>query len=200
MPHVAEAETVGNVEGNMGGAIMRGAVAPPESQTTSRRKGARRNLGDLLSPAAASAVAGRAGALGRASPTRVARGVGRLRSTEEASNKADPVGGGERGGKAAGRREGASRRMPRTQRRVRHVTGAAGLRAGGEWAAQAPNSGRVRPSTGARCGKAARRDLWGRCRYSAPLPDPRSRCVGATTRLSASEPISSIASFVERRR
>src|SRR5215213_6358436 len=119
MPHIAEAETVGNVEGNMGGAVMRGAVAPPESQTTSRRKGARRNLGDLLSPAAASAVAGRAGKLGRASPTRVARGVGRLRSTEEASNKADPVGGGERGGKAAGRREGASRRMPRTQRRVR---------------------------------------------------------------------------------
>jgi len=154
MPHVAEAETVGNVEGNMGGAVMRGAVAPPESQTTSRRKGARRNLGDLLSPAAASAVAGRAGKLERASPTRVARGVGRLRSTEEASNKADPVGGGERGGKAAGRREGTSRRMPRTQRRVRHVTGAAGLRAGGEWAAQAPNSGRVRPSTGARCGKA----------------------------------------------
>ena len=80
MPHIAEAETVGNVEGNMGGAVMRGAVAPPESQTTSRRKGARRNLGDLLSPAAASAVAGRAGTLGRASPTRVARGVGRLRS------------------------------------------------------------------------------------------------------------------------
>ena len=72
MPHIAEAETVGNVEGNMGGAVMRGAVAPPESQTTSRRKGARRNLGDLLSPAAASAVAGRAGTLGRASPTRVA--------------------------------------------------------------------------------------------------------------------------------
>ena len=84
MPHVAEAETVGNVEGNIGGAVMRGAVAPPESQTTSRWKGARRNLGDLLSPAAASAVAGRAGKLGRASPTRVARGVGRLRSTEEA--------------------------------------------------------------------------------------------------------------------
>ena len=59
MPHVAEAETVGNVEGNIGGAVMRGAVAPPESQTTSRWKGARRNLGDLLSPAAASAVAGR---------------------------------------------------------------------------------------------------------------------------------------------
>src|SRR5829696_7447145 len=85
MPHIAEAATVGNVEGNMGGAIMRGAVAPPESQTTSRRKGARRNLGDLLSPAAASAVAGRAGKLGRASPTRMARGVGRLRSVRLAA-------------------------------------------------------------------------------------------------------------------
>src|SRR5215217_4829062 len=179
MPHVAEAETVGNVEGNMGGAIMRGAVAPPESQTTSRRKGTRRNLGDLLSPAAASAVAGRAGKLERASPTRVARGVGRLRSTEEASNKADPVGGGERGGKAAGRREGGSRRMPRTQRRVRHATGAASLRAGGEWAAQAPNSGRVRPSTGARCGKAARRDLWGRCRSFGTSTRPTTFDCGA---------------------
>jgi hypothetical protein len=36
---------------------------------------------------------------------------------------------------------------------------AASLRTGGAWAAQAPNFGRVRPSTGARCGKAARQDL-----------------------------------------
>ena len=61
MPHIAEAETVGNVEGNMGGAVMRGAVAPPESQTTSRRKGARRNLGDLTSPIPVSAVLGHDG-------------------------------------------------------------------------------------------------------------------------------------------
>jgi hypothetical protein len=164
MPHVAEAETVGNVEGNMGGAAMRGAVALPGSEATSRRKGTRRNLGDLLPPTAALVVVGRVGKLVRASPIRKAGGVGRLHSTDEASNKADLVGGGECGGKAAGRREGALRRMLRTQCRVRHVPEATRIRTGGAWAAQAPNSGRVRPPTGARCGQAARRDLWGRCR------------------------------------
>ena len=44
----AEAETLRNVEGNMCGANMRGADALPESQTTSRRKGTCRNLGDLI--------------------------------------------------------------------------------------------------------------------------------------------------------
>jgi hypothetical protein len=46
---VAEAEPVINVEGNMCGTVMRGAVAPPGSKTTSRRKGTRRNLRDLTS-------------------------------------------------------------------------------------------------------------------------------------------------------
>jgi hypothetical protein len=45
---VAEAETVRNVEGNMSGAVMRGAVALPRSKTPSRTKGTRRNLGDLM--------------------------------------------------------------------------------------------------------------------------------------------------------
>ena len=44
---VAEAEPVINVEGNMCGTVMRGAVAPPGSKTTSRRKGMCRNLRDL---------------------------------------------------------------------------------------------------------------------------------------------------------
>jgi hypothetical protein len=44
---VAEAEPVINVEGNMCGTVMRGAVAPPGSKTTSRRKGTCRNLRDL---------------------------------------------------------------------------------------------------------------------------------------------------------
>jgi len=44
---VAEAETVRNVEGNMCGAVMRGADALPRSETPSRTKGTRRNLGDL---------------------------------------------------------------------------------------------------------------------------------------------------------
>ena len=36
--NVAEAETVGTVEGNMGGIAMRDAVAPPGSKATSRPK------------------------------------------------------------------------------------------------------------------------------------------------------------------
>ena len=44
---VAEAEPVIIVEGNMCGTVMRGAVAPPGSKATSRRKGTRRNLRDL---------------------------------------------------------------------------------------------------------------------------------------------------------
>jgi hypothetical protein len=46
---IAEAESVISVEGNMCGTVMRGAVAPPGSKTTSRRKGMRRNLRDLAS-------------------------------------------------------------------------------------------------------------------------------------------------------
>ncbi len=51
--------------------------------------------------------------------------------------------------------------MPRTQCRNWHVPDGLSPRIGTIWAAQAPNAGRVRPSTGARCGKAARRDLRG---------------------------------------
>ena len=39
---IAEAEPFISVEGNMCGTVMRGAVAPPGSKTTSRRKGMRR--------------------------------------------------------------------------------------------------------------------------------------------------------------
>ena len=46
---IAEAEPFISVEGNMCGTVMRGAVAPPGSKTTSRRKGMRRNLRDLTS-------------------------------------------------------------------------------------------------------------------------------------------------------
>jgi hypothetical protein len=54
--NVAEAETLRNVEGNMCGANMRGADALPECQTTSRRKGTRRNLGDLTPSVAALSI------------------------------------------------------------------------------------------------------------------------------------------------
>ena len=136
----AGAEAVQTVEGNMIEAAMRGTAALPGSETSSRTKGSRRNLGDLLSPAAAQAVTGRGGKLNRAKPPRKTGGVGRLRTTDEAPNKADRVGGG---GKAAGRGEGQLRRMFRTLSRTGHVTEAASLRAGGARAIQVPNPGRV---------------------------------------------------------
>jgi hypothetical protein len=55
---VAEAETVRNVEGNMCGAVMRGADALPRPETPSRTKGTRRNLGDLTLGRAACGGAG----------------------------------------------------------------------------------------------------------------------------------------------
>ena len=44
---IVEAEPFNTVEGNMGCAVMRGAVALPGSETISRQKGTRRNLGGL---------------------------------------------------------------------------------------------------------------------------------------------------------
>ena len=71
------------------------------------------------------------------------------------------LGGGDGGGKAAGRGEGELQRMPRTQRRNQHVTEAASPRIGAAWAPNAPKADHVRPETGAGCGKAARPDLRG---------------------------------------
>ena len=51
--YVAGAEAVKGAEGNMCGAAMRGPVALPGSEATSRKKGTRRNLGDLVWPAVA---------------------------------------------------------------------------------------------------------------------------------------------------
>ena len=45
--HFAEAETVTKVEGNTSGSVMRGIVALPWSENTSRPEGTRRNLGGL---------------------------------------------------------------------------------------------------------------------------------------------------------
>ena len=55
------AEIVPELEGNMGGTEMRGAAAPPWSQTTSRAKGIRRNLGDLASDRSGSTAPARIG-------------------------------------------------------------------------------------------------------------------------------------------
>jgi hypothetical protein len=59
--NVAGAEAFVDVEGNMCGTVMRGPVALPGSEATSRKKGSRRNLGDLILPMAAQAVRGRDG-------------------------------------------------------------------------------------------------------------------------------------------
>jgi len=75
--------------------------------------------------------------------------------------KPSNVGGGDGGATAAGQGEGELQRMPRTQRRIRYVSGAASPRIGAVWVPNTPKADHVRPETGARCGKAARRDLRG---------------------------------------
>jgi hypothetical protein len=59
--NLAEAEAVDRAEGNMCGAVLRGADALPWSKTPSRTNGSRRNLGDLIRPAVALAIPGRGG-------------------------------------------------------------------------------------------------------------------------------------------
>src|SRR3954470_13481451 len=66
----AGAEAVQSAEGNRSGAVMRGTVALPGAETSSRTKGSRRNLGDLPPPAAAQAAPGRGGKLSREQPPR----------------------------------------------------------------------------------------------------------------------------------
>jgi hypothetical protein len=106
----------------------RDRLPPPFIETTTQESGLRENCTSRLSERA---EAGRKPHLSRL-------------YTDEASNNASrQVGGGERGGKAAGRRKGKDQRMPRTQSRTRHVPDGPSPRTGTGWAAQAPNTGRV---------------------------------------------------------
>src|SRR5260370_257500 len=128
---IAEAEPFNTVEGNTGCTAMRGGSALPGSETISRRKGPRRNLGDLIWPAVATAIPGR----DRKSRRRSCRGTGEgsdgcIVPVKPRTTPGDS-GGGDGGGKAAGRRDGERRRMPRTQHRNRHVTEVAIRRVGG---------------------------------------------------------------------
>ena len=120
----------------MCGVFMRGAVALPGSEATSRTKGSRRNLGDLVWPAVAAAIPGR----GRKATSRSCRGTGEesdgLVVPMKRPNKPVMNGGGGGGGKAPGRREGRWQGMPRTPCRIRHVTNGACLRTGTAWAAK----------------------------------------------------------------
>jgi hypothetical protein len=102
----AEAEPFNTVEGNTVCTVMRGAAALPGSETISRRKGTRRNLGGLVWPAVAKAIPGR----DRKSRRRSCRGTDKESDGSivpmKPSNKAVTNGGGEGGGKGPGREEG----------------------------------------------------------------------------------------------
>ena len=115
---------------------MRGAVALPGSETISRRKGTRRNLGDLAWPAVAKAIPGRDGK----ARSQSRRGAGEesdgLVVPMKRSNKPVLNGGGGRGGKGPGRREGGRQCMLRTPSRASHVPGVVRLRIGAAGAAQ----------------------------------------------------------------
>ena len=115
---------------------MRGAVALPGSETISRRKGTRRNLGDLAWPAVAKAIPGRDGK----ARSQSRRGAGEesdgLVVPMKRSNKPVLSGGGGRGGKGPGRREGGRQCMLRTPSRASHVPGVVRLRIGAAGAAQ----------------------------------------------------------------
>src|SRR5208337_3572390 len=99
--YFAGAETVNGVEGNMCGAVMRGAVALPGSEATSRTKGARWNLGDLVWPAVAVAIRAAAGRRGAEAAVEQARSRTSLVVLAKRPNKAAMSGGGGRGGKGA---------------------------------------------------------------------------------------------------
>ena len=157
---IAEAEPVGNVEGDMSGPGMRGAVALPWSKTPSRTKGSRRNLETSSGPQSHEAIPGR----GRKARSRSCRGTGEgsdePRSTDEAPEQGreerrrrawregGSVGGMADGRRRSGRRTGPSAPCPPP------ACGPA-LRSN-----LRPGRSR-RPPARARCGKAACRDLCG---------------------------------------
>jgi hypothetical protein len=161
---VAGAEAVANAEGNMCGAAMRGADALPGSKATSRTNGSRRNLGDLMPPAVATAIPGR----DRKSRRRSCQGrrkesdgciVPMKPRTKPTINRQRRV--WREGGRSEGRR--AATHAPDSVpdlacHRSREPTGPSWR----GYKAPTPMPSHVTPSTRARCGKAARRDLWGR--------------------------------------
>ncbi len=140
---------------------MRGAVALPWSKTTSRTKGPRRNLGDIVWPAVAAAIPGCGRKARSRSCRRTGEGSDEPRSTGEAPEQGreerrrrawregGSVGGMADDGRCSGHRTGPSMLYPVASRRI----GAA------EQRPRSPDH--ARPPAGARCGKAARRDLCG---------------------------------------
>ena len=115
----------------MCGPVMRGTDALPWSENTSRTKGSRRNLGDLVWPAVAAAIPGR----GRKARSRRCRGTGEELDEPRSTCEAPEQGRDERRRRAW--REGGSvggmadyRAMLRAQDRNQHPVPAACQRTG----------------------------------------------------------------------
>jgi hypothetical protein len=164
---IAEAEPVGNVEGNIGGplceapSLCRGRRphhAGKERVGTWETSCRSQSQGPGPSWEARMSVAGQEGRRSRTGHSTV-EGLeqGREERRRRAWRERDPAG-----------RNGRCRSTPRTRR----VIGGTDRRIETEWAAQAPNIDRARLPARARCGKAARRDLWGRCRVTGASTRP----------------------------
>src|SRR5271157_3715147 len=169
----------------MCGVVMRGAVALPGSEATSRTKGSRWNLGDLVWPAVAVAIPGR----GRKARSRSCRGTGEESDEPRSTGDAPEQGRDERRRRAW--REGGSVggmvddwRCSGRRNRTRHPVPVACLRIGA--AEQPPRSpDRARPPARARCGKAARRDLCGgQGEIPVPTATAAKESIGTPTPLS----------------
>ena len=111
---IAGAEAVATAEGNMCGAVMRGTVALPGSEATSRMEGSRRNLGDLVWPAVACRSRAATGSRGDEAVEEQTRSSDGCVVPMKHRTKPTEIGGGDDGGKAAGRREGKLQHMLRT--------------------------------------------------------------------------------------
>src|SRR5208282_3773799 len=87
--------------------------------------------------------------------------VGQVHSTEEVLEQRRAIGRGGNGGKAPGQGETGRQRTLRAQNRAGVSPAPARSCCATAWVAQTPNGAMVPPETGARCGKAACRDLRG---------------------------------------
>ena len=157
MVDVAEAEALSIVEGNMCGIVMRDAVAPPGSETTSCRKGSRRNLGGLR--AARSRVE-----RSRAAPGSPDGRTPAMYGREESDGCVVPGKPSNKAGRDRRRRRWREGARSRRGRGVPHMPDAVpGFVCRCAPRPRADVVGASSSKTGAGCGKAASPDLRGGC-------------------------------------
>jgi len=158
----AGAEMFTDIEGDMCGAAMRGADALPRSKTPSRMKGSCRNLGGLTPARSPSGP--------RAAPGSSEEHTPAMYGREKSDRRVVPMKLSNKVARAAaegveGRRplEGSAsrRRTRRTQGRRTCVPRRLLATLQNCMGCPTPNAAMLSPKRGARCGKAARRDLCG---------------------------------------